>query len=104
MDGKPATSLTAVEAMSTMIPTFTYTRLTKRIFLTTPTGGFLVSNCCYSPTRSIFEEFIEPTGPAREWQWKRIVMNGASQNMCRVFDSREDYQNWLSSLGWPQQT
>ncbi len=102
MTEKPTNTSVAVTTRSTMIPTDTSTKLTKRIFLTAPTGGLLVSNCMHSPTLSIFEERIEPAGPARARQWQRIVLAGASQRLCRVFRSRADYQKWLSTLVCPQ--
>jgi len=100
MNKKLAHKGVVTACMSTMSPAST--KLTKRIFLTAPTSVFLVSNCLHNPTKSIFEEWVEPAGPARARQWQRIVLAGASQRLCRVFHSKEDYQRWLSSSVCPR--
>ena len=81
-----------------MIPTDTSIKLTKKMFMALPTGGLLVSNCMVSRKKSVFEEAIEPEGPARSRQWDRVIAAGASQRLCRVFRSREDYSAWLKTL------
>ena len=99
MNKPPARFPAAISTgMCVKIPGGATTTLSKRMFFSMPTGGLLVSNCLHSPTRSIFEEIVEPAGLARERQWQRIVLAGASQRLCRVFRSRKDYQRWLASF------
>lgn len=81
-----------------MIPTDTSIKLTKKMFMALPTGGLLVSNCMVSRNQSVFEEPVEQEGPARSRQWDRVVAARASQRLCRVFRSRDDYEAWLKAI------
>jgi len=79
-------------------------KLTKKIFMAAPAGGLLVSNCMHSPTKSIFEEVVATTLADKEKQWERIVSAGASQRLCRIFASQDEYKAWLSTISVPQST
>ena len=78
-------------------------KLTKKILMAAPGGAYLVSNCYQgsTPLLSIFEEIVSPP-QERKQQWERVLTAHASQRLCRVFASKEDYQAWLREVLPPQ--
>jgi hypothetical protein len=76
-------------------------KLTKKVFMAAPAGWVIASNCLVSPSQSVFEERVASSIPGREAQWQRIVAAGASQRLCRVFQSHSEYQTWLSTIVLP---
>ncbi|HOQ41981.1 MAG TPA: hypothetical protein PK178_07495 [Smithellaceae bacterium] len=69
-------------------------KLTKKFYMQHPEGLYLVSNIHDNRFQSIFEEVITSLNQ-REEQWKRIVSAGASQKLCCVFKTKENYDTWL---------
>lgn len=69
-------------------------KLTKKFFMQLPEGLYLASNIHDNRFQSIFEEVIASLNQ-REEQWKRVVSAGASQKLCCVFKTKEDYDTWL---------
>ena len=90
MTEKSTSTPAAVTKKSPRIPLDFSTKLTKRVLFAAPTGGLLVSNLMHSPSQSIFEELVEPAGPARARQWQRVVQVRANQRLCRIFRSRAE--------------
>ncbi len=69
-------------------------KLTKKFFMRLPEGLYLASNIHDNRFQSKFEEVITSLDQ-REEQWKRIVSAGASQKLCCVFKTKENYDIWL---------
>jgi hypothetical protein len=69
-------------------------KLTKTFFMQLPEGLYLASNVHDDRFQSIFEEEIAALDQRRE-QWKRIVSVRASQKLCCVFKTKNDYETWL---------
>ena len=69
-------------------------KLTKKFFMILPEGLYLASNVHDDLFKSIFEEEIAASDQRKE-QWQRIVSVGASQKLCYVFKTKEDYEIWL---------
>jgi hypothetical protein len=65
-------------------------KLSKKYFMTIPTGKYLVSGVGYSPTRRCFMEYVAPL-PKRHEQWKRIVEASVDQRSCFSYENAEKY-------------
>lgn len=74
-------------------------RLTKKCFLTLPTGTHLVSNTHHSIGVPTFAETVVPA-LARERQWRRIV--AARVNGCHffLFASPDGYKQMVVRMGY----
>ncbi len=66
-------------------------KLTKTFFMQLPEGLYLASNVHDDRFQSIFEEEIATLDQRKE-QWKRIVSAGATQKLCCIFKTKEDYE------------
>jgi hypothetical protein len=74
-------------------------KLIKKFFMQLPEGLYLVSNLYENELQSIFEEEISPSD-LREQQWGRIVLAGAVQRLCRIFQNKGDYIAWLTQANF----
>jgi hypothetical protein len=75
-------------------------KLTKKFFMSLPTGVYVVSNC-YDTLRPghatpVFNEYVLPEDERRS-QWGRIKAAYADQRLCDVYRSAEDYKKVLQS-------
>jgi len=76
--------------------------LTKKIHAAAPEGAYLASNCMISQQQSKFEEVI--SSPAeRDQQWARIVSAKANQRMCRIFNTKDEWDAWRSWVVAPKE-
>ena len=79
---------------------FNKNRLTKRFLMTHRKGAYIVSNC-YKPVgpnkfKPIFEEEAVAL-EQRQVQWEHIKAAHADGSLCRVYISREYYEECESS-------
>jgi hypothetical protein len=74
-------------------------RLTKKCFLTLPTGTHLVSNTHHSIGVPIFAETVVPS-LARERQWRRIVAARVNGRHFFMFGSPDGYKQMLARMGY----
>ena len=73
-------------------------KLTKKFFLSLPTGVYLVSNCyemvstdAYTPA---FYEYVVASDQ-REAQWQRIKAAGANHRLCIVYRTTDEFTESL---------
>jgi hypothetical protein len=70
-------------------------RLTKKFFLSLPSGIYLMSNLAGSDGNPIFAEYvISPLGE-REKQWEKIKDTGANNRLCRIFKNENQAFAWI---------
>lgn len=72
-------------------------KLTKSLFLSLPTGSFLVSNIMGRDYRSVFAAEVA-NASERAQQWTQIAVANADQRQCRVFQSRGKYLEWQADM------
>ncbi len=70
-------------------------KLSKKFLMEQEQGSYIVSNIFTDETTPMFaEEIGSPQN--RQSQWERIKKAGISERLCHVFESKVDYQKWLS--------
>ena len=62
-------------------------------------GLYLVSNLFPNPMQSSFVEEVAPLN-LRKDQWNRIVAANIHQRLCNVFETKKEYENWLSEANY----
>ena len=74
-------------------------KLTKKYLMSLPEGFYLVSNIFENIMLASFAEKVAPLN-LRKDQWNRIVNADVHQRVCHVFETEEEYQNWLAALNY----
>lgn len=63
--------------------------LAKKFFVGLPDGVFITSNILNSLHQPILAEYVLPSGPEREDQWRSIVLRGCNHRICNVFENKK---------------
>lgn len=72
-------------------------KLTKKFYIGLPAGAFLVCSAGMSPLEPSFAEYVA-IEIDRPLQWNRIRESRADQIQCDVYQTKEDFEEYLK--GW----
>lgn len=70
-------------------------RLTKKFFMSLPSGIYLISNSPGPDGNSTFGEYVISPIAEREKQWQRIKEVGANNRLCRIFRNENQACAWI---------
>jgi hypothetical protein len=74
-------------------------KLTKKYLMSLPERFYLVSDIFENIMQASFAEKVAPLD-LRKKQWNRIVKGDVHQRICHLFETEEEYRNWLSALNY----
>lgn len=101
---KDAPILTPAQADLARSLTPQNTKLTKRFFMSLPSGAFVASNVLGGPGLTpSFAGPVADSADARTEQWERAVAVGAAQRTCRVFAREAQFREWLKDMEFLRQ-
>jgi hypothetical protein len=76
-----------------------HAKLTKRFFMSLPSGDFVASNVFGGPgVTPSFAEPVADSADARTEQWERAVAAGAAQRTSHVFQRESEFREWLKDM------
>src|SRR5262249_37373862 len=77
-------------------------KLTKKVFMSIPTGAFLVSNIRNGAREPVFAEAVSQNAAGVE-QWQKIKAINIQDRLCYIFDSQNHYDEFsknFPAFGW----
>jgi hypothetical protein len=72
-------------------------KLTKKYFMSLPTGVYLVSNVGESPWEPSFAGYVAPVH-VREKQWQQLRDLRVDRRACHIFENRAAFDAWLERV------
>ena len=72
-------------------------KLTKTFLMGLAEGVYLISNVCERSGMPSFGEKLKPVDQ-RQDQWLRIKKAGVDNQLCRVFDTKADCEEWKKDV------